>query len=71
MFEVSMTTVKEVRESFWELVRDTCPEMALEYNKAYREDKYSIDIRIWFSDYVRMLKRDGDISLKLAKRVTL
>lgn len=62
-----MTTIKQVRESFWALF----PEFAQEYRKTYRQNQYKTDIRVAFCDYVDYLQKSGEISESLAYRVTL
>jgi hypothetical protein len=62
-----MKTVSEIRKSFWE----SFPEFKSEYRKTYRQNDYNTDIRITFIDYVDHLAKGGEITEKLAKRVTL
>lgn len=62
-----MTTIKQVRESFWA----SFPEFAQEYRKTYRQNQYKTDIRVAFCDYVDYLQKSGEISESLAYRVTL
>jgi len=62
-----MKTQKEVRQLFW----DSFPEFKPEYRSRKRQNEYSTDIRCTFVQFVDSLKRNGDISEKLAYRVTL
>jgi len=62
-----MTTQKQVRESFW----NAHPQFKSEYRSRTRQNDYKCDIRCSFVDYVDRLERDGQISEKLANRVTL
>ena len=62
-----MTTQKQVRESFW----NAFPEFKSEYKKTYTQNQYRTDIRCSFVDYVDSLAKNGEISEKLAQRVTL
>lgn len=62
-----MRTIKEVRESFWA----NHPEFKEDYRKTYKQNQYKTDIRCCFVDYVNMLRQNGEISEKLAYRVTL
>ena len=62
-----MTTQKQVRESFW----NAFPEFKSEYKKTYTQNQYRTDIRCSFVDYVDSLAKNGEISEKLAQKVTL
>ena len=62
-----MKTQAQVRESFWA----SFPEFADQYRKTYRQNQYNATIRTAFVDYVDSLARCGDITDKLAQRVTL
>lgn len=71
-----MTTIKEVRNSFWE----NYPQYRKGYKKVNakkpyytekRQNDYCTDIRCAFVDYVDYLLKDDIISEKLAQRVTL
>lgn len=62
-----MKTQKQVRESFW----NAFPEFKSEYKKSYTQNQYRCDIRCCFVDYVDGLAKNGEISEKLAQRVTL
>lgn len=62
-----MKTQKQVRESFW----NAFPEFKSEYKKTYTQNQYRCDIRCYFVNYVDNLAKNGEISEKLAQRVTL
>lgn len=62
-----MKTISEVRNAFW---RDY-PEFKSLYRVGKRQNDYNTDIRTTFVDYVDSLARDGQISDKLANKVTL
>jgi hypothetical protein len=62
-----MKTITEVRNAFWDVHR----EFKSEFRKTYRQDQYKTDIRCAFVDYVDSLRKNGGISEKLARRVTL
>lgn len=61
------TTQKQIRESFWE----SFPQYASERRARKTQNDYKCDIRMTFCDYVESLRRDGQISEKLAYNVTL
>lgn len=63
----AMTTQKQVRESFW----SQFPELIDEYRVNKRQNDYPAFTRAAFVDYVDYLQKDGQISDKLANRVTL
>ena len=63
----AMTTQKQVRESFWA----SFPEFIDQYRAYKRQNDYNATIRSSFVSYVDSLQRDGQISDKLANRVTL
>jgi len=62
-----MKTIGDVRRAFW----DAHPEFKSEYRARKRQNEYYTDIRCSFVDFVDYLQRNGDISEKLAQRVTL
>lgn len=62
-----LKTITEVRESFWE----SFPQYLPHYKKNKRQNDYICDIRMSFIDYVEHLRRDNQITEKLARRVTL
>lgn len=62
-----MRTFKEVRNSFWE----NHPQFKDEYRKTWSQNKYRADIRVSFTDWVDHLMKSGEITEKLAYRVTL
>ena len=62
-----MKTISQVREAFW----DANPQFRSEYRKTYRQNEYGATIRTAFVEFVDQLNKDGQISEKLAYRVTL
>ncbi len=62
-----MKTITAIRNAFW----DVHTEFKSDFRKTYRQDQYKTDIRCAFVDYVDCLRKNGDISEKLANRVTL
>ncbi len=62
-----MKTVTDVRDSFWATYKEF-----KDFKRATkRQNDYPCDIRCAFVDYVDSLAIDGQISRKLANRVTL
>lgn len=61
-----MTTQEQVRDYFWH----NFPDFERRGHRV-RQNAYSATIRSAFVDFVDMLERDGQISEKLASRVTL
>ncbi len=66
-----MKTITDVRNSFWDYLNEVSPNMAKERRSKKRQNDYNTDIRCTFVDYVDNLRRDNQISEKLAQRVTL
>lgn len=62
-----MKTITQVRKSFWQ----SFPQFKTEFRTRKRQNQYSTDCRCCFVDYVDQLQKSGEISEKLAKRVTL
>ncbi len=62
-----MNTQAEVRDSFWNVFT----EFQGEYRSRKRQNDYRADIRRMFVDFVDSLQKSGQISEKLANRVTL
>ncbi len=60
-----LRTISQVRASFWEAYP--------QYKRKgrTRQNGYNTDTRTAFCDHVEHLRRSGDISDKLAQRVTL
>jgi hypothetical protein len=61
----TLTTQKQIRQEFW----DFSPEFA-QY-EGRRQNDCPTDVRVAFVDFVDSLARNGEISHKLAERVTL
>lgn len=64
---ISFKTVSEVRKAFW----SSFPQFKAEYRKTWRQNQYKCDIRCSFVDFVDGLQKDGEITEKLANKVTL
>jgi hypothetical protein len=60
------TTQAQVRAAFWA----QCP-YADVYRRTYRQNQYSATVRCDWVNFVDHLARNGDITEKLAQRVTL
>jgi hypothetical protein len=63
----TFTTQQQVRRSFWE----AHPEFQSEYRAKKRQNDYNATIGSAFGAWVDHLQKDGQISVKLAYRVTL
>jgi len=66
-----MKTQQEIRESFWQCLKEVAPELHSQRSEYKTQNNYCADIRCNFVDYVDMLQRDGIIHKDLAKIVTL
>lgn len=66
-----MKTQKELRAAFWEMLKESAPELAELYRTKKRQNDYPTDIRCAWVDYTDGLHRSGEISEKLANRATL
>ncbi len=66
-----MKTQTEVRQSFWDMLEDVSPNLASQRRTRKTQNDYCADIRCTFVDYVDNLRKDRQISEKLANRVTL
>jgi len=64
-------TIKEVRANYWQYLATVRPELAKMKRTRLSQNDYCTDIRVIFTDYVNHLLVSGDISEKLAQRVTL
>lgn len=64
-------TQAEVRNSFWDLMKETNPDLYVMRRSNKRQNDYNATIRTFFCDHVDCLRRDGQISEKLANSVTL
>lgn len=62
-----MKTITEVRNYFW----STYTQFADLKRSKKRQNDYPADVRMTFIDMVDSLQKDGTISEKLARRVTL
>ena len=66
-----MKTIKEVRQSFWSFLDECRPDLAAQFKARQTQNKYSVDVRVSFVDYVDSLAKSEEISEALASRVTL
>jgi ABC-type uncharacterized transport system YnjBCD substrate-binding protein len=66
-----MKTIKQVRENFWEYLKEVAPELAKQRRTKKRQNDYCADIRMTFADWVDNIHRDGQITDSMAQRVTL
>lgn len=66
-----MKTQNEVRAAFWAMLKDAAPALYRQGKPSQRQNRQPADIRCMFVDYVDQLHRSGEISDKLANRVTL
>ena len=64
-------TVTELRELFWQYLRECAPELADCYRKTYRQNRYSATIRCYWVDFIDAEQRRGNITEALADRATL
>jgi hypothetical protein len=73
MAKHTMTTQQQVRDSFWQFLKEVSPKLAAQKKtgKNNVQNMYCTDIRCSFVDYVDSLHRNGEISDTLANRVTL
>lgn len=71
MTNTTIKTQTQVRENFWEFLREVNPGLASKYRRTKRQNDYPTDIRVNFVDYVDNLRRNGEITEALAYRVTL
>ena len=62
-----MKTESKVRKAFWE----NHPEFKAEFKRGKRQNDYNATIGTAFALYVDYLRSNGEISQKLAQRVTL
>lgn len=67
----TIKTQSQVRENFWEFLREINPGLAAKFRRHKRQNDYPTDIRVNFVDYVDNLRRNGQITEALATRVTL
>lgn len=66
------TTQQEVRAVFWQHLADCRDwETSRLYRVRKRQNDYPADTRCAFVEFVDALQKSGEISEKLAKRVTL
>jgi len=66
-----MTNQKQIRASFWEAYPEYEATARKNGTLSKGQNSQNCDIRCAFVDYVDSLARDGQISEKLADRVTL
>ena len=66
-----MTTQKAIRESFWNFLKETAPELAKMKRARKTQNDYCTDIRCMFVEYLYNLHKSGQISEKMAEKTTL
>lgn len=64
----SYTTQAQVRDAFW---KATYPRFQADRRSRKRQNGYSATVRSAFVEFVEALQKSGEISEKLADRVTL
>jgi hypothetical protein len=62
-----LKTQQEVRQAFWEQFGDLFPDA----KRSKRQNDQPTDVRVSFVDFVDYLQQSGEISEKLAEKVTL
>ena len=65
------TTQKQIREMFWEFLKEVNPELAKQKRTNKKQNDYKTDIRVSFVQYVDNLQKNGEIKQSLANKVTL
>lgn len=60
-----ITTQKQLRDEFWSTFENEVE------RRLGRQNQQTVDTRCIFVDWIDQLQRNGDISEKLAERVTL
>lgn len=66
-----LTTQKQVRDAFWQNLPDWLNGEARVRKANQRQNQYPTDTRVAFVDFVDWMNKDGQISDKLADKVTL
>jgi len=66
-----MKTQTQVRAAFWMYINEVAPEYKDIKRTNKRQNDYPADVRMLFCEYVETERRNGNISEKLAYKVTL
>jgi len=61
-----MTTQKQIRAAFWSTIKNSN-----QYDQTKRQNGQPADVRCAFVDFVDSLAKRGEISERLAEKVTL
>ncbi len=64
-------TVKPLRNAFWDMLKEVDTELAKEYRVRKTQNQYGATIRTYWCSFVDSMKKDNQISEKLANRATL
>lgn len=64
-------TFKEIRANFWEMLKETNPELYKKGRRSKPQNEQPTDIRCFFVDYIDNLHRDGQITEIQAQNITL
>lgn len=65
------TTQKQIRKAFWQYLKETSPEIYAKGKRSKPQDDQPTDVRVSFCNFVDHLQKSGEISEKLAWKVTL
>ena len=66
-----MKTKIEIRNSFWNYLKEVNPELAQQRRSNKKQNQYCCDIRQSFCDYIENLRCDNIITEKMSNSITL
>jgi hypothetical protein len=65
------TTQKQIRKAFWQYLKEENPKLYAKGKRSKRQNDQPTDIALWFIGFTESLCQDGQITEKMAQKVTL
>ena len=65
------TTQRQIRKAFWQYLKETDPELYAEGKRSKGQNEQVTDVRCSFVQFIDGLARGGQITEKMAQKVTL
>ena len=65
------TTQKQIRKAFWNYLKEVDPKLYAEGKRSKPQNEQVTDVRCSFVWFIDGLARDGQITEKMAQKVTL
>ena len=68
---VMYTTQKQIRKAFWQHLKEENPKLYAKGKRSKSQNDQPTDVALWFIGFTEGLCQDGQITEKMAQKVTL